>query len=276
MDIDVIVCAKNEAKTLDAALNQILDKVKPRKLIVVYGTSKDNTKEIAMRHSDSVFWDGDEGLGAARNLGMRNSTTKIVAMIDTDVVLPKDWSEKLIRHFNDPEVAAVMGTCIYGYGCLPLQKLWEYKIQQWGTHNVLFRRRAVIKVGSFNKSVKGAGEDYDLYSRLLKAGYKWVWDKSVIVLHPMSLIEYIRHNIWWAKGVSSVRGEAPLSLSGLIKGIVHGFLEGREYFRAHPLLLFYVPIIDAIWAFAEFAGRKQKAQKNPVSIETVDINSSTQ
>lgn len=265
MRIDVIVCAKNEAKILDGALRQIPFKIQLKDLIIIYGTSKDDTKEIALRHTNKVYWDKDEGLGAARNLGMRNADTEIVAMIDADVILPKDWDKRLISHFDDPRVAAVMGTCIYGYGCLPLQKLWEHKTsldpRQWGTHNVLFRRQAVIDVGSFNQTVKGAGEDYDLYSRLTRAGYKWVWDKSVVVFHPMSLLEYLRHSAWWAEGVSSVRGEEQLSLSDFLKGIVYGFNEGRGYFHVHPLLLFYVPFVDAIWAFAEFASRKHKRKK---------------
>ena len=105
-----------------------------------------------------------------------------------------------------------MGRCIYGYGCLPLQKLWEhYSLTDdaWGCQNVMFNREIVLEVGNFNDKIKGAGEDYDLFRRLVDAGFKVVIDKEVFAYHPMNLIEYAKHSVWWTLGRSSLENKPP-------------------------------------------------------------------
>ena len=127
MNLDVVICAKDRAHYLDQILSQIVRIIPFKKLIIIYGTSTDKTKEIAEKYTKDVFWDHDLGLGAARNLGMQKAESEIVAMIDSDVILTKNWYQKLVKHFSDPKVAAVMGTCIFGYNCKPLERMWEYK-----------------------------------------------------------------------------------------------------------------------------------------------------
>src|SRR3989337_1007606 len=101
MDVDVVVCAKNRAESMERVLQQIVAEIPFKNLIVVYGTSVDGTKEIAEKYTSTVFWDGDRGLGAARNLGVRKATSEIVAMIDTDVILAKGLYELMTGHFKD-------------------------------------------------------------------------------------------------------------------------------------------------------------------------------
>jgi glycosyltransferase involved in cell wall biosynthesis len=68
LDLDIVVCAKDRAETLQSLLPQILREIPFRNLIVIYGSSKDRTKEVAEEYTAKVFWDGDKGLGAARRL----------------------------------------------------------------------------------------------------------------------------------------------------------------------------------------------------------------
>jgi cellulose synthase/poly-beta-1,6-N-acetylglucosamine synthase-like glycosyltransferase len=228
-------------------------------LIVVYGTSLDSTKETAYKYTNNVFWDGDKGLGAARSLGVKKATSEIVAMIDSDVVLTKGWFRQLIGHFQNPKVAAVNGTCIYGHGCKPLESYWEYIRRtapvNVGCHNTMFRREAVLKVGNFDETIQGAGEDYDLYFRLLAAGYRWVWVKEATVYHPMSMLEFLKHVRWWSRGRTATdRLYAQIADASLAR--VYGRLvlsiplsvgEGLKLsFLVHPALLFYSPLINVV------------------------------
>ena len=133
-NVDVVVCAKNCANLLDRVLRQITKEVPFKNLIVVYASSTDGTEKVAKRYTDKVFWDGDKGLGFARNLGMRKATSEIVAMIDSDVILTKGWYERLIKHFKeDPKVAAAVGSNIFCHGYEPLEKLWKY-LNLWELH----------------------------------------------------------------------------------------------------------------------------------------------
>jgi GT2 family glycosyltransferase len=253
---------------MDRVLHQIITEVPFKNLIVIYGTSVDETEKIAEKYTTKVFWDGDKGLGAARNLGIMQATSEIVAMIDADVILTKGWYEQLIEHFQNPHVAAVMGTCIYGYGYKPLQSYYEYlrhtAHQNWGCQNTMFRRETVLKVGNFDPSIKGAGEDYDLYLRLVAAGYEWYWAREATVYHPMSMSEYLKHVRWWVQGRpymdEIVQGRISLlrfyGRQGL--SILQAFCTGLKlFFFVHPTLLLYIPAIGTTSAFGKLEELKK-------------------
>jgi len=256
LNVDVVVCVKNQAKALNRVLRQIVSEIPFKNLIVIYGTSIDDTREIARKYTNMVFWDGDRGLGAARNLGMKKAASEIVAMIDSDVILTRGWYKKLIRHFKNPKVAAAMGTCIYGYGCSPLERLCEYwrwrRREDWGCHNIIFRRDVVLGVGNFDETIRGAEEDYDLYSRLLDAGYKWVWDRNVVVYHPANMGEYLNHVHWWAQGphMHKIMREAMTNKSLLriyCGTVMYAFRQGIILsVCAHPTMLLYFPLIRIV------------------------------
>jgi cellulose synthase/poly-beta-1,6-N-acetylglucosamine synthase-like glycosyltransferase len=255
---------------LERVLQQIICEVPFRDLIVIYGTSEDRTKEIAEKYTSKVFWDGDKGLGAARNLGMRKASSEFVAMIDTDVILTKDWYKRLIKHFEDPKVAAAMGTTTYGYGLLPIKRLSEYRRwtepEGWGCTNTVFKRDYVLKVGNFNEAIRGAGEDYDMYRRVLAAGYKWVWDREVVVYHPMNLFEYLNHTGWWAEAVPhmhelivQVRAYSLFRIyCRLAYQLLKSFEDGVRLSRVvHPTMLFYTPMLEAVRFRARLKGLKK-------------------
>lgn len=270
MDLDVVICAKNRAEKLEQVLQQIIREVPFKELIVIYGSSKDETKEIAQKYTKKVFWDGDKGLGAARNLGMRKASSKLVAMIDTDVVLTKDWHKRLVKHFEDPKVAAAMGTTIYGYGFHPIQRLYEYwrwkGHQDWACTNTIFKRDSVLAIGNFDETITGAGEDYDMYTRILAAGYAWVSDRKVIVYHPNSLPEYLDHIGWWVSCVPAMRELAvQVRTYSLFRtycrfaySILKSFQEGvRLSLIVHPTMSFYIPMIEAVMVKARLKGLKK-------------------
>lgn len=263
-EIDILVCAKNRASLLERLLKYLASELPYKSLIVIYASSVDETKKIALKYADKAFWDGDKGLGAARNMAIRMASSKIVAMIDTDVILPKDWAQKIISHFKDQEVAAAMGRCIYGYGCAPLQKLWEHyslSDEAWGCQNVMFNREIVLGVGNFNDKIRGAGEDYELFRRLVDAGFKVVVDKEVLAYHPMNLIEYAKHSVWWTKGRSSVENKPPQGPMTLCRTLLQRVMYNFSLRHIHPLLVFYLTIVDT-WRFlVEFKVRRQQLAK---------------
>jgi glycosyltransferase involved in cell wall biosynthesis len=268
----VVVCAKNQAKQLDRVLRQIVRNVPFKDLIVIYATSVDGTEKTAKKYTNNVFWDEDKGLGAARNLGIKKATSEIVAMIDADVILTESWYQQLIEHFRSHRVAAVMDTCIYGYGHKPLESYWEYlrrtAHRNWGCQNTMFRRETVLKVGNFDQSIKGAGEDYDLYKRLVAAGYEWIWARKATVYHPMSMSGYLKHVRWWVTGRpymdEIVQGRISLFrfYGRQVLFILQAFCTGVKLsFFVHPILLLYIPIIGTTSAFE----RLKKLKKVRVS-----------
>jgi hypothetical protein len=192
---------------------------------------------------------------------MQRASAPIVAMIDSDVLLPNRWHARLLRHLRDPDVAAAMGSCIYGYGCPPLQRLWEHRCtvwqEQWGCHNVLFNRAHVLSVGNFNPAIRGAGEDLDLYRRLRAAGYRWVWDKDVVVHHRLDMLAYLRHNLWWQAGMSAVQNDPPITPFQLGWRVLNAVKSGLLTGRVHPILALYLPLVDTLRLLVDFKVRRR-------------------
>lgn len=280
MELDVVICVRNQGKVLDRLMRQLPRYVPFKNLIVVYGDSADDTKSIAEKYTSLVFWDGNKGLGAARKLGMAKATSEIVAMIDSDVILGKGWYNQLISQFNNPKTAAAMGTCVYGYGCKPLEAYWEYLRRigenNYGCHNTMFRREVILQVGNFKDTIKGAGEDYDLYLRLLNAGYDWVWVRAASAYHPMRLGDYYKHLRWWAQGgpymdeiVRQVRATSILKwykrqVANLLTAVWVGL---KLSVSVEPSLGIYYPAMIATSAYAHMTGLKKLCLSGPAKQE---------
>ena len=115
-----MVCVKNQSTLLKRILRQIVSYVPYKNLIVIYGKSTDGTKEVAESFTEKVFWDGDEGLGAARNLGIQKSSSELVAMIDADVILTKYWHQQLIEEFKKPRLQLLWAHAFMAMGINPL------------------------------------------------------------------------------------------------------------------------------------------------------------
>lgn len=69
-----------------------------------------------------LFNNGEPGLSAARNLGVKEARGKIIAFVDDDVVLFPDWAEEMVKSYNDDSIAGVTG---------PALPLWQDESMSW-------------------------------------------------------------------------------------------------------------------------------------------------
>jgi len=260
--IDVAVCTRNNEKTLRQSLERVIKYASPRRLIVIDGNSNDKTVEIASEFRAEIYTDDGRGLGYARNKALRLGSTDLLGFIDADALIPGNWL-RLCDHFRDSKVAAASGANLYGYGNPPLQRFHEWLIKHSekdvGFVGTVVRRKVLIGVGGISEALQ-TYEDWELKARLDVHGYRWVWDRNVVNLHPLSMREYLKRARAWARGaamsgVAASRYEyfrrfAVSPLGGLrLAGIVHpiyaiyypmvqfqsliGFLEGAK--SKHPI-----------------------------------------
>lgn len=66
--------------------------------------------------------EGKPGLSEARNIGIEHSNGKILAFVDDDVILAKDWAGELVRTFDDEAIIGVTGSAT---------PLWEDPSDSW-------------------------------------------------------------------------------------------------------------------------------------------------
>jgi hypothetical protein len=194
-----------------------------------------------------VFSDHGNGLGYARNMALRLGETELLGYIDADAFITENWLG-ILKHLDDPKVAAVSATTIYGYGNPPLQRLHEWlaktKTEDVGFVSTVVRRRVVIGVGGIRDDLS-TYEDWELNTRLKKAGFKWIWDRNVHTLHPETLLGFLSHVRRWGQGA---KRSGPVkdgeSLSGIVVSCVTSPLWGLKFsFTLHPILAVYFPLL---------------------------------
>jgi GT2 family glycosyltransferase len=157
------------------------------------------------------------GLGRARNAGLSEATGEIVAFTDDDVVLDPAWLGWLVAGFNTAErVACVTGLIVpleleteaqvfmeefSGFAKGFEQRIWDlddhrledplypYTVGLFGSGaSAAFRRGTLMEMGGFDPHLgigtpAIGGEDIDIYTRLVLAGHRIVYQPASILRH---------------------------------------------------------------------------------------------
>lgn len=138
-----------------------------------------------------VLQGAGRGPAAARNLGWRSSGAEWVAFLDDDVVVPRDWLDRLAGDLEtSPGVGAVQGRIVVPppEGRKPTD--WERNTMalegaRFATADMAYRRRVLEAVGGFDERFPRAyREDADLALRTMDAGFAVEWGKRHVI-HPV-------------------------------------------------------------------------------------------
>lgn len=186
------VCVRNSEMTVGQALASILDQSFPHRMmeiVVVDGCSSDNTLEIIKTSISKIDIDvkvssNGRGLGAQRQEVVNRARGDLIVWVDGDTTLPENYVRDLVRFMKvDPNLGAAQGICMYEEKTLldtfcnlvtvsTRANLVSSDQRKIGTGGGICRVEALKKVGGFDESIRGAGEDADLASRLRSAGWR--------------------------------------------------------------------------------------------------------
>lgn len=156
------------------------------------------------------------GLAYARNKGFQAARGEIVVTTDDDVIAPARWLERLLEHFVKPDVMVVTGNIVPWQLETTAQRLFEAygglgrgaekrmvngewfrrcrtAVPTWSlgaTANAAFRA-SIFKhqqIGLMDEALgpgmpSGVGEDTYLFYKVLKAGFKIVYEPEAYVWH---------------------------------------------------------------------------------------------
>ncbi len=180
----VIPCYKNDT-FLAEALNSVSEQsAKPLEIIVVDDGSPEPLKKPDNWNGPELRWirTENQGLGAARNVGIVAARGKYVALLDAD---DKWHPQKLAGQVKlleaEPEVVACYTWCLDAPGYFPFGPypdarlgrdalaalLWQG--QFFPPSSVMMRTAAARAVNGFREGLKN-GEDLDMWFRLLTQG----------------------------------------------------------------------------------------------------------
>jgi GT2 family glycosyltransferase len=122
------------------------------------------------------------GAGAARNLGVRTTTSKWIVFLDDDCTVPWNWTRSVIDFVAQEPHFSMTGAAIHSKrpGNWISQATEDFilksKVTVDGSIRVVtacavVNRDSFLQVGGFDTRFRGAGgEDWDLSHRMLRAG----------------------------------------------------------------------------------------------------------
>ena len=192
--ISLIIPAYNEERYLSPCLEAIAAQiVKPYEVIVVDNNSSDSTSLVASKYPFvKVIKELSQGVIHARSTGFDASSGDIIARIDADTLLPKDWIANLQSIFKeDSKLDALSGAV--SYYDLPYPKLASRidlffrqsianrmgdEVFLYGA-NMAIRRKSWLKARPFLCNSGGLHEDFDLAIHAQETGAKVVFDSRL-------------------------------------------------------------------------------------------------
>lgn len=185
----------NAEKNVGRCLESVLKQSYPvDEILVVDDGSTDRTVEVASKSSVKIIaHSNNEGLGATRNTAIENSRNEFVAALDSDCMASEDWLEKLMENFRDDNIAGVGGIAVESCGGIADRWRNVHMKQGWGEEriinpeflfgsNTVFRKR-VLEDNGYNNGYRTNYEDVELSRRLMKKGFKLVYEPRAVVRH---------------------------------------------------------------------------------------------
>jgi mycofactocin system glycosyltransferase len=248
-DVTVIVPVRDRADELDACLRAIRKSDPPAEVIVVDDGSHDATsiERVADTHrARLVQLDRNHGPAGARNRGLAEVITPLVAFVDSDVEVGDDWLSWLARFFADEEMGLVAprvttppvrpGASAWArydaarspldLGPRPGPVHAGSRVAYVPAAAILCRTEAVRSLGGFDDLLR-VGEDVDLVWRMTEAGWRsWYAGDEGWVTHPVrpDLGAALRQRIAYGSSAAPLDlrhpgAVAPLAVSGWSAGV---------------------------------------------------------
>lgn len=284
--VTILVAAHNEDRVIERLVRALMNLNYPedlREVIIVDDASTDSTPAILERlkkeyPSLRVVRRTEEerkrapGKPAALNRGLWEATGEIVVVYDADHAPDKNAVMRLVMHFADPKVGAVMGRCkimnrdenlltklIYidylsGYLTNEYGREVVHSLPAFGGSNCAIRRSILEAYGGFNE--RSVTEDTDITTRLILDGYRVVYDREALSLEeaPNRLTRFIRQRYRWAFGHQHVFYDYWLeTLKSRHLRIVDKIELLLFLFLYHaPVVMFVGLILGLLWALGLF------------------------
>jgi glycosyltransferase involved in cell wall biosynthesis len=253
--ISAVICTYNRAEMLVGALESLVQQsLDPHcyEIIVVDNASTDGTPDIVRAfqekhpgHTIVLIYEPQQGLGYARNTGLRHARGRYVAYLDDDARVNPDWLKNALMLFDTIEPTPI---CLGG----PILPFYEAPKPEWfkddyetRTHgdkprclcrgeafsgsNMVWRKESAESLGGFEVSlgVKGGylslGEETALFDKAWRSFY-----------HP---VLYYSPQLWVRHWVASSKMTVSCQLKWeFVFGQVWNQIYGPKVFGSRLLL----------------------------------------
>lgn len=241
--VTVVVTAYNAERTLRKCLGSIMNLEYPRdklEIIVVDDGSTDNSPNIVKEYPVNYIQKNHGGYPSAMNTGIKNAHGNVNVIIDSDIIVAKDWLIKVLEEFTDSEVGIVGGyiatvktksfwSRLAGYELEDrYHKIKSKYVNYLSTTCTAYRKEIFNDVGFFDEKLR-RDSDEDFTHRAFKARWKIVLRKDAVCFHEWksSFWSYFKQQLNEARYALTIFRKSP------------DLLRGKQ---VHPPSL-YIPLI---------------------------------
>ena len=225
--VSVIVPAYNAEKDIAKLIESLLDLDYPKHLleiIIVDNNSNDQTKETVKQYPVKLLEEKNiQSSYAARNKGIRNAKSEIMAFIDSDCVATPQWIKEGVNILVSESADLVGGKVEFTYSKNSAAELYdsitnmqvEFNITERAvakTANLLVKPSLFDRIGMFPGWVKSGG-DVQWTGKATRNGFSLVYAPMAIVKHPARSLRALlkkqyrvgrgQAHIWIGEGRSS-------------------------------------------------------------------------
>ncbi|MDI2128792.1 glycosyltransferase [Yinghuangia seranimata] len=174
-EVSFVVPTRNSGRTLEACLKSLRAQSGVSvEVIVVDDASTDATPEIAARWADRLLLHGP-GRSSQRNAGWQASRARVVAFLDSDMVLdPGAASEAVASFCEDPGLGGlVVPEYAFGAGFFARCRAHEKRLSAGdpATEGARFFRRAAVELAGGYDESRCAAEDWEFSERIAADGW---------------------------------------------------------------------------------------------------------
>jgi glycosyltransferase involved in cell wall biosynthesis len=227
--VDMVMWTKNGADTLPSVLKRISEVVPSQSVnekIIVDDRSTDDTRIIAESFGWRVIFNEGKGISDGANTALKHVATDWFISFEQDLLLARDWWDKVPKAFEDSKVAVVSGMR-FANKPIGIRRTQQYvarkyrgeaKLESWlkgremaaftlgkTLDNTIYKTEVVRAVGGFPKLKSSSGVDTILAYLIDRAGYRWYVDYNVQSVHfRHGLKQELEHQYWYAKQLDEI------------------------------------------------------------------------
>jgi glycosyltransferase involved in cell wall biosynthesis len=232
--VSFVIPVRNDILRLQRCLMSIVRNDYPRDLIeivVVDNESTDGSAAAARTYGAIVIKSAGTSVAAHRNRGARAALGSILAFVDSDHEIDRNWIQTAVEVLADPNVAATGSAYLTQpspnwvqrqYDSMRSRPARREDVSWLGSGNFAVKRAAFERVGGFNAALT-ACEDVDLCNRLRLAGHRIVADPDLRSIHfgdPKTLKALFFGELWRGRDNLRVTFSGPRTFRHLRSALV--------------------------------------------------------
>jgi len=223
-DLSIILFTTKGPDVLFECLESLLNQTHPlEKIELIIVDDRDNqhlaqslkaseySKFFALKYIPLPY----KGSVVARNTGIKNASSKILAFIDDDCIADSDWAKLIIEtHRLNPD-KPVVGGLTYVSECENASLVSQFLINS--SVGTGFDKKEIVFPPAYNVSIKknifseysfndsfslSGGEDLDFFWRIFDQGPRFIWNRNIKVIHTRNddLLGFLKRAYRYGRG----------------------------------------------------------------------------